>query len=189
MRGSYQVGDVAEQFSCGSGPAGWRYTSHTDHGDTLDLTVEQDGRVRRVLAVFDGWEVRGGTVGEEVHWVRGDDEHTAVAAGFTGRSPAFDIAVARMLALEVGQTAQVTLVELTDPVGAARTVTHGWGRTECREPPTDGAVDVDRSVDRCVDRYEVADLATGERWVLHLAPEVLVSREGARQAHLADLSP
>lgn len=174
MRGSYRVGEVIEDFSCGAGPLGWRYTSRTDLGDSLDLTVDDDGRVRRIVAVLDGWEIRGGAVGEEVLWVRGEDEHVAAAAGFTGLSPALDLAVARLLALEVGQTAQVTLVELTEPVGAARTVTHGWARTAGPEPG--------------VDRYEVADLATAERWVLHLAAEVLVSREGVRPAVLVDLS-
>lgn len=186
MRGSYRVGDVTERFSCGAGPLGWRYTATTDLGDTLDLTVDTDGRVRRMLAVLDGWQVRGGAVGDEVVWTRGGaegenehvegagEEHVASAAGFTGASPAFDLATARLLHLEVGQSARVTLVELTEPVGAARTVHHGWARTAGPEPD--------------VDRYEVADLDTGERWVLHLSGEVLVSREGARPAHLLELA-
>ena len=174
MRGSYRVGTGVEHFSCGAGPEGWRYTSHTDLGDSLDLTLDTDGRVRRLLTVFDGWEIRGGSVGDQVLWVRGEEEHSAVAAGFTGTSPAFDLAVARALRLEVGQTAQVALVELTEPVGAARTVAHGWARTQ---GPEEG-----------VDRYEVADLATAQRWVLHLAPDVLVSREGDRPAVLAELA-
>jgi hypothetical protein len=173
MRGSYQLGDTEERFSCGPGPAGWRYTSRTSVGDTLDLTTDTHGVVRRMVADFDGWEVRGGVVGAEVMWVRGEQEHSAVAAGFTGDSPAFDLAVSRMLALEVGATVQVTLVELTSPVGAPRTVTHGWARTV--------------SEDEEVQRFEVADLATAERWVLHVAEQVVVSREGARTAVLSSL--
>jgi hypothetical protein len=173
VRGSYRIGEVVERFSCGAGPAGWRYVSSRDDGDTLDLTVDDDGRVRRLLADLDGWPVKGGSAGDELLWVRGEQEHAATAAGFTGGSPAFDLAVARLLHLEVGETVKVTLVELTEPVGAARTVVHGWARTEGPEPG--------------VDRYEVADLSTGERWVLHLAPEVLVSREGARTAVLTEL--
>lgn len=173
MKGSYRVEGQIERFSCGAGPVGWRYTSRTELGDALDLTVGHDGRVVHLLADLDGWVVKGGSVGDDVLWVRGEAEHTATAAGFAGSSPAFDLAVARLLRLAVGQTTKVTLVELTDPVGAARTVTHGWARTAGPEPG--------------VDRYEVADLATGERWVLHLAPEVLVSREGSRTAALTEL--
>ncbi len=171
MRGRYQVGERVERFSCGGG----RYTSTDEFGDTLDLTVDDQGRVRRLLAAFDGWEVRGGSVGEELYWVRGEDEHTAKAAGFTGSSPGFDLAMVRMLGLAVGESKRVTLVELAQPIGAARTVTHGWARTEGPEPG--------------VDRYEVADLDTAERWVLHVAGEVLVSREGRFPAHLRELAP
>jgi hypothetical protein len=173
MRGTYLVDGVEERFSCGPGPAGWRYTSRTEHGDTLDLTTDTHGLVRRMEADFDGWQVRGGMVGEEVLWVRGSQEHSARAAGFTGESPAFDLAVARMLALEIGATAQVALVELTAPVGAARTVRRGWARTE--------------DTDDGVARYEVADLATADRWVLHVSGPVVVSREGSRPAVLTAL--
>ncbi|MCU1587699.1 MAG: hypothetical protein JWN31_1192 [Frankiales bacterium] len=173
MKGSYLVGDVEERFSCGPGPQGWRYTSKTSLGDTLDLTTDTHGLVRRLVADFDGWEVRGGAVGPEVMWVRGEQEHSAVAAGFTGESPAFDLAVSRMLALQPGETTQVTLVELTAPVGAARTVTQGWARTA---DPEDG-----------VQRFEVADLATAERWLLHVSEQVVVSREGSRPAVLTSL--
>lgn len=176
MRGSYAVGDRVERFSCGPGPIGWRYTSTTDLGDSLDLVLDDDGRVRRVVADLDGWEVRGGVVGDEVVWVRGEQEHTATAAGFTGSSPAYDLATARLLGLAVGETRRVTLIELTEPVGAARTVIRGWARTA---GPEEG-----------VDRYEVADLDSGERWVLHLAGEVLVSRErGPHPAHLLEMDP
>jgi len=174
MKGSYRVGDVEEQFSCGAGQLGWRYTSRTSLGDTLDLTIDTQGVVRRMAADFDGWSLKGGVAGPEVLWVRGEEEHSAEAAGFTGESPAFDIAVARLLGLEVGQTVQVRLVQLTPPVGAARTVTHGWARTADPEPG--------------VQRYEVADLATAARWVLHLAGEVVVSREGPHNAVLLGLT-
>ena len=174
MKGSYDLGHTVERFSCGPGPAGWRYTSRTDEGDTLDLTTDEQGLVRRLLADFDGWRVKGGAVGGEVLWVRGEEEHRADAHGFTGLSPAFDLAVARMLGLDEGATAKVTLVELTQPVGAARTVTHGWGRIP--------------SPDADVERYEVADLATGERWTVSLAGEVVISREGSRPAVLSGLT-
>jgi hypothetical protein len=174
VKGSYQVGDRVERFSCGAGPAGWRYAAVRDDGDTVELVLDEAGRLVRLTAEHDGWLVRGGVLGEEVLWVRGADEHRARAVGFTGTSPSYDVAVARALGLGVGDSRRVTLVELTEPVGAARTVEHGWARTA---GPEDG-----------VDRYEVADLQTGERWVLHLAGEVLVSREGRHPAHLLTLT-
>ncbi|MCW2600331.1 MAG: hypothetical protein JWM02_2160 [Frankiales bacterium] len=177
MKGSYRVGEDVEQFSCGAGPVGWRYVGTrafgTGAGDTVDLTVDEAGRVVRLLAQQDGWELRGGSVGEEVLWVRGEDEHRTTAAGFTGSSPAYDVATARLLGLQVGETRRLTLVEVCEPVAAARTVEQGWARTEGPEPD--------------VDRYEVADLQTGDRWVVHLSAEVLISREGARTAALTDL--
>lgn len=174
MKGRYRVGEAVEAFSCGAGPLGWRYTATRDDGDAVDLTVDTAGRVVRLVSAHDGWSVRGGAVGAELLWTRGEDEHQARAAGFTGSSPSYDVAVARMLALEVGQSRRLALVELTEPVGAALTVEHAWARTEGR--------------DEGVDRYEVADLATGERWVVHLAGEVLVAREGSRPAQLLDLT-
>ena len=177
MKGSYAVGGDVERFSCGSGPAGWRYLGTRSAGDNVDLTVDTSGRVLRLLVEQDGWALRGGSAGQELLWVRGDDEHRAVAAGFAGTSPAFDLAVARMLALSVGSSRRVTLVEVCEPVAATRTVLHAWARTPCEEPG--------------VDRYEVADLDTADRWVLHLSGEVLVSREGGADlaaAHLLALS-
>jgi hypothetical protein len=173
VKGVYRVADVEEEFSCGAGPQGWRYVG-SRQGDSLDLTLDAAGRCLRLLATFDGWVVRGGSVGGQLLWTRGEDEHVAAAAGFTGASPAFDLATARLLGLHVGEARQVALVELTDPVGAARTVTHAWLRTESAEPD--------------VARYEVADLDTGERWVLHLSDGALVSREGSRAAHLVSLN-
>lgn len=174
MRGRYQVDGLVEDFSCGSGPAGWRCTATRDDGDRLDLTVDRSGRTVRILADFDGWTIRGGSAGEQVFWTRDETEQVATAAGFTGSSPVYDVAVARLLGLAVGESTRVTLVELTEPVGAARTVEHAWARTASPESE--------------VDRYEVADLATAERWVVHLAGEVLVAREGSRPAHLTQLA-
>jgi hypothetical protein len=178
VKGRYRLGDVVEDFSCGAGPQGWRYVSHrsasTLGGDSLDLTLDAAGRCVRLLARFDGWEVRGGSVEPDLLWTRGEDEHRAVAAGFTGSSPAFDLATARLLRLEVGESRQLLLVELADPVGAALTVTHAWLRTAGPEDD--------------VSRYEVADLATGDRWVLHLTADALVSREGTQSAHLLELT-
>lgn len=162
MKGSYQVGSIVEAFTCDNG---W-YLGQRQDGDRIELYA--DGRL---AVVHDGWEVRGGVVGSDVVWVRGTDEHSASAAGFTGRSPGYDVATARLLGLQVGEARQVKLVEIAEPVAGARTVTHGWARTDGPEPD--------------VDRYEVADLDTGERWVVHLSGEVLIS---SRSAHLVTLT-
>ena len=163
MKGRYRVGDVVETFSCDDE----RYVGLREDGDSVELTGD------RVVALHDGWEVRGGRVGEELLWVRGSEEHRATALAFTGTSPAYDVQVAWLLAMEVGAARRVRLVELTEPVGAARTVEQSWTRGPGPEPE--------------VERYDVADLATGERWVVHLSGLVLVSREGARTAWLDTL--
>ena len=165
MRGSWQVGDRVERFTLG--PDLLRVVD--DRGDEVE--VHADGRVRLVL---DGWELRGGRVGDRLHWVRGEDEHTAVAAGFTGSSPVWDLSTAAALALAVGESRTLVQVELTGPVGAALTVRRAWSRTA--GPEAD------------VDRFEVADLDTGERSVVHVSAGVLVSREGPDPAYLLALT-
>ena len=164
MRGRYQVGDRVETFTRYDGV----YRSTDDAGDTLVLDD-------RVEALMDGWVIRGGVVGAECLWVRGETEHRADAVGFTGLSPGFEVATARRLALAEGDSRHLVLVELTPPVGAALTVRRTWTRTE---GPDEG-----------IERYEVADVDTGEGWVLHLAGDVLVSREGRWPAHLLHLEP
>lgn len=160
MRGRYQVGDRLEAFSL----VGDRYVTA---GLVLDLATG------RFEAEYDGWVLRGGAVASEALWVRGEEEHRADAVGFTGTSPAWDLAVARVLALDVRQSRRLALVELTEPVGAARTVRRTWTRAAAGEAD--------------LARYDVDDADTGERTVLHLAGDVLVSREGPRPAHLLDL--
>lgn len=165
MKGSYLLGDVEEAFTCDDG---W-YLGQRADGDRVELFA--DGRL---VALHDGWEVRGGRVGPDMLWVRGDDEHQTAASGFTGASPAYDVATAALLGLAVGERRQLRLVEIAEPVAAARSVTHAWVRTDGPAPD--------------VERYEVADLDTGERWVVHLSAGVLISREGSRPAHLVSLT-
>lgn len=160
MRGSYQLADRVEVFTLVEG----RYVTQ---GLLLDLT---SGRFE---AEYDGWVLRGGVVGGEALWVRGEEQHRAQAAGFTAVSPAYDVALATMLRLSVGESRRLALVELAEPVGAARTVRRTWTRTVSPEPD--------------VARYDVDDVDTGERSVLHLAGDVLVSREGPHPAHLLNL--
>lgn len=156
--GSYRLaGGVVESFRCAAGPAGWRYVATRTDGLALDLAVDAAWRPVRLVASGSA-ELRGGAVGPDLLWRRGDDEHAATAAGFTGDSPAFAVVTARMLALDVGATARVRLVRLSHALGAL-TVEQGWGRT----PDVEG-----------VERYEAADLATGERRTVHLAGDVVV---------------
>lgn len=174
MRGSYRVdgpsGPAIERFSCGAGPAGWRCTATREDGDgrllaTLDLTVDRTWRTVRLSAEAGGWQLRGGVAGDRVLWRRGGQEHAAVAAGFTGSSPVFAVATARLLGLAPGGTARVRLVRLSDAL-APLTVDEGWGRT------------ADLPGGAGVERYEVADLATGERRVVHLVGDVVVDATG-----------
>jgi hypothetical protein len=59
-------------------------------------------------------------------------------------------------------------------VGAALTVHQEWSRVPGPE--------------ESVERYDITDLDTGERTVLHLAGDVLISREGQHPAHLLGLT-
>jgi len=155
--GVYRLADGAlERFSCAPGPAGWRYVS-----DRLDLTVDDRWVVVRLVVARAGWELRGGVVGPDVSWRRGGQVMSVRAAGFTGPSPAYDVAVARQLGLGIGQTRRLRLVEVTEPVAATRTVDVQWARV----------ADV-----RGTERYDVDDLATGERRVVHLLGDVVVDR-------------
>lgn len=159
--GSYRLDDgTVETFRCAAGPAGWRYVG-TRPGWSLDLAVDAAWRPVRLLVSGAG-ELRGGAVGPDLLWRVGDHEHRASAAAFTGDSPAFLVATARMLALGVGATARVPLVRLSAALGAL-TVEEGWGRTP----------DVEEA-----ERYEVADLATGERREVHLVGDVVVAATG-----------
>jgi hypothetical protein len=166
---------LVERFACAAGPAGWRYTASREDEDgrpagTLDLTVDRAWRILRLHAEAGGWELRGGVAGDRTVFRRGPEEHDAVAAGFTGTSPAFAVVTARLLGLAPGVTARLRLVRLSDAL-APLTVDEGWGRTE------DAPADLPAGVD-AVERYEVADLATGERRVVHLAGDVVVDATG-----------
>jgi hypothetical protein len=164
---------AVEQFRCGPGPSGWRYVGERTDPATgaplgrIDLTLDTAGRTLRLQVAGGGWEVRGGVAGADVLWRRGEDERTERAAGFTGTSPAYAVATSRLLALAVGERRRVRLVALTEPVLAPRTVDEGWTLTQ-----------VERQEPLEVARYEVADLSTGERRVVHLAGDVVVAADG-----------
>jgi len=164
-----------EHFSCAPGPIGWRYA-----GTGVDLTLDAQGRALRLEALAGGWRVRGGACVVDgapgVMWVRAAadprvdapaTEGEARAAGFTGRSPAYLIATATRLSLEPGRSARVRLIALTDPVLAAHTVDRSW--TLAAIEHHDGLA---------VERYEIDDLATGERATVHISGDVVLAAPG-----------
>ncbi|WP_441245838.1 hypothetical protein [Kitasatospora sp. McL0602] len=179
-----------ERFSCAPGPAGWRYVSKTYAPDgrvlgTTDLTLDSRARPLRLELKAGGWQVRGGAV-DGVAWVRTDaadpsGEHATEghdrAHGFTGSSPAFLIATARLLRLAPGASTKVRLVAFTDPVLAPRTFDQGWLLESVETHETD-------SGPLLVEQYQVADLATGEQQIVHLAGDVLLAAPGIQLEEL-----
>jgi len=130
---------------------GWTYDGPRTPGGggRLVLRVDAAGVTTRLHVEGGGWVLRGGCVGGSVLWRRGDragegTEGEAGALGFTGTSPAYDVAVALRLRLAVGERRLVRLVEVTEPVLATRLVDRQWGRPSA-------------------DRWVVDDLATGAR--------------------------
>ncbi|MDH6130583.1 hypothetical protein [Kitasatospora sp. GP82] len=173
-----------ERFSCAPGPAGWRYVSKTYGSDggvigTTDLTLDSRSRPLRLELRAGGWQVRGGAV-DGVAWVRADAADPAGeqaaeghdrAHAFTGSSPAFLIATARLLRLAPGANARVRLVAFTEPVLAPRTLDQGWLLESVETHQTD-------SGPLLVEQYQVADLETGEQQIVHLAGDVVLSAAG-----------
>ncbi|MEV6109510.1 hypothetical protein AB0M28_33105 [Streptomyces sp. NPDC051940] len=187
-RGRYSLHDPyddtplgAEHFQCAPGPTGWRYVSQltTPAGDpagSVDLTLDHLGRPVRLELHAGGWQVRGAAM-DGVTWVRTDAagldarEGNAPAPSFTGQSPAFLVATARLLNLAEGETRRVRLVALTPPVLAARTLDQSWTLAETRLHDTD-------SGPLRVRTYQVADMETGEQAEVHLAGDVVLAAPG-----------
>jgi hypothetical protein len=178
-----------EEFSCAAGPVGWRYVATVRDPDgqeagRLDLTLDAGGRQVRLVVAAGGWEVRGGVAGRETLWVRRPAadgppaggaaaaveavEQYVVAAGFTGRSPAFLVAASRLLRLSAGARARLRLVELSQPALGTRVIEQGWSLDGMTSHTTEtGPLPVAR--------YRVADLATGEPREVHLAGDVVLA--------------
>lgn len=183
-------GDVVgvEVFSCAPGPSGWRWVSQVHDPDgrplsRVDVTVDARWRQLRVQVAAAGWVVRGGLTGREVIWARLPDqpagvtppdtsEQRATAVAFTGTSPAFAITTARLLALAPDGKRQAKLVRVTEPACGVLPVTEGWALVEVathEQPDHDPLV---------VETYEVADLVTAERRVVHLTGDVVLDAPG-----------
>jgi hypothetical protein len=182
--GEYQLGDeLVERFSCAPGPVGWRYVGTGSDGGRVDVTVDARWRQVRVDLRTGSWTLRGGVAGRELLWVRGGvdgtdaAEHAAPAAAFTGRSPVFLIVTARMLGLEPGGSTTVALVEIAGDALATRAVRQRWTLHDITEHQADLGV-------LRVERYEVADLDTGEVGEVQLAGDVVLAAPGVELAAL-----
>jgi len=190
-RGTYHHldpgGELAgvEVFSCAPGPSGWRYVSQVYSPSSeplgrVDLTVDDAWRQIRVQMSYGDWTVRGGVVGPDAVWVREPDgvEQSLPALGFTGRSPAFAVATARLLSLTLLDRRRLRLVGVSEPALAALPVDEGWALVDVTTHDTDTGP-------LRVERYEVADLATAERRLVHVAGDVVLEIPGVLE--LADL--
>ncbi|MDH6226642.1 MULTISPECIES: hypothetical protein [Streptomyces] len=171
-----------EHFQCAPGPTGWRYVSRLltpegDHRGSVDVTLDDLGRPLRVELRAGGWQVRGAAL-EGVTWVRTDPtgehatEGNVPAHAFTGTSPAFLVATARLLRPGLaGAPVRVRLVAFTDPVLSPLTVDRTWALTGSETHTTDSGPLV-------VDEYRITDLDTGEQHTVHLAGDVVLAAPG-----------
>ncbi|WP_329573089.1 hypothetical protein [Streptomyces sp. NBC_01361] len=194
-RGRYSLHDThdhtplgEEHFHCAPGPSGWRYVSQTvtpsgDHSGSVDLAIDELGRPIRLELNAASWQVRGAAI-DGVTWVRTDPtgthatEGNAPAHAFTGTSPAFLVATARLLRLTPASPAtRVRLVRFTDPVLAPLTLDQSWALLKTETHATD-------SGPLNVDEYQVTDLDTGEQQTVHLAGDVVLAAPGIELEHL-----
>ena len=111
-------------------------------------------------------------------WVRTDptgehaQEGNAPAHAFTGVSPAFWVATARLLRLAPGGPAtRVRLVSFQPPVLAPLTVDQSWSLVSRTAHSTDSGL-------LPVDNFRVADLATGDEHDVHIAGDVVLAAPG-----------
>ncbi|WP_256106511.1 hypothetical protein [Streptomyces sp. ODS05-4] len=188
-RGRYSLHDPhdhtplgAEHFHCAPGPSGWRYVSQTttpsgDHSGSVDLTLDDLGRPIRMELHARQWRVRGAAL-DGVTWVRTDptgehgSEGSVRAHAFTGSSPAFLVATARLLRLTPGApSTRVRLVAFTDPALAPLTVDQSWALVNSEAHPTDNGPLI-------VDEYRLDALDTGERHTVYIAGDVVLSAPG-----------
>ncbi|MFJ3103274.1 hypothetical protein [Streptomyces sp. NPDC086835] len=188
-RGRYSLHDPhdhtplgEEHFQCAPGPSGWRYVSRTttpsgEDAGSVDLALDELGRPIRLELHAASWQVRGAAI-DGVTWVRTDPtgtdarEGNAPAHAFTGTSPAFLVATARLLRLAPGAPAtRVRLVAFTDPVLAPRTVDQSWALVKSEAHTTDNGL-------LTVDEYQVSALDTGEQHAVHIAGDVVLAAPG-----------
>ncbi|MCX4973933.1 hypothetical protein [Streptomyces sp. NBC_00620] len=196
-RGRYSLHDphdhtplAEEHFHCAPGPSGWRYVSQLttpsgDHAGSVDLALDDLGRPIRLELNAASWQIRGAAL-DGVTWVRTDPTGTQATEGnvrahaFTGSSPAFLIATARLLRLTPSPPASATrvrLVAFTDPVLAPRTLDQSWALISRETHATDNGP-------LTVDEYQVTALDTGEQHAVHIAGDVVLAAPGIELEHL-----
>lgn len=204
-RGRYSLHDphdhtplAEEHFHCAPGPSGWRYVSQlitpSDRGSgdgpqkgtvagSVDLALDDLGRPIRLELNAANWQVRGAAL-DGVTWVRTDPAGTQATEGnvrahaFTGQSPAFLVAIARLLRLAPSAAAtRVRLVAFTDPVLAPRTLDQSWALISRETHATDNGP-------LTVDEYQVTALDTGEQHAVHIAGDVVLAAPGIELEHL-----
>ncbi|MFF1682064.1 hypothetical protein [Streptomyces sp. NPDC058256] len=196
-RGRYSLHDphdhtplAEEHFHCAPGPSGWRYVSQLttpsgDHAGSVDLALDDLGRPIRLELNAASWQIRGAAL-DGVTWVRTDPTGTQATEGnvrahaFTGSSPAFLIATARLLRLTPSTPASATrvrLVAFTDPVLAPRTLDQSWALISRETHATDNGP-------LTVDEYQVTALDTGELHAVHIAGDVVLAAPGIELEHL-----
>ena len=100
-----------------------------------------------------GWLLRGGVVGDEAIWRRGDEERAEHAHGFLTSSPASVLALSRL------GPGRRRLVAVEGPALSTRVVDQQWSQ------PSAGS-------------WQVDDLATGERAAWTVAGEVVLTGPG-----------
>lgn len=188
-RGRYSLHDPQdhtplgeEHFHCATGPSGWRYVSQLtapsgDHLGSVDLALDDLGRPVRLELHAASWQIRGAAL-DGVTWVRTDPTGTHATEGnvrahaFTGSSPAFLVATARLLRLTPSRTpTRVRLVAFTEPVLAPRTLDQSWALVKSEAHATDNGP-------LTVDEYQVTALDTGEQHSVHLAGDVVLAAPG-----------
>ncbi|MET9892154.1 hypothetical protein ABZZ47_18365 [Streptomyces sp. NPDC006465] len=206
-RGRYSLHDphdhtplAEEHFHCAPGPSGWRYVSQltTPSGTepdsasrqgtvtgSVDLTLDELGRPIRLELHAAHWQVKAAAL-DGVTWVRTDPTGTEATEGnvpahaFTGTSPAFLVATARLLRLTPSADAPATrvrLVAFTDPVLAPRTLDQSWALIASETHATDNGP-------LTVDEYRVTALDTGEQHAVHIAGDVVLAAPGIELEHL-----
>ncbi|MFE9253357.1 hypothetical protein [Streptomyces sp. NPDC007088] len=188
-RGRYSLHDphdgsllAEEHFQCAPGPSGWRYVSQLTSPDgnpsgSVDLALDELGRPVRLELRASHWQVRGAAL-EGVTWVRSDPagvhatEGNTAAHAFSGTSPAFLVALTRLLRLTPDSPAtRVRLVTFTAPVLAPRTADQSWALLRSEAHATDNGPLI-------VDEYQITELDTGDRHSVHLAGDVVLSAPG-----------
>ncbi len=152
---------AVERFTCSEQPEGWRYVGCREHPATghvlgrIELLIDALGQVVRLELAAGGWLLRGGVVGPEALWRRGEQERSEQAHGFTGTSPAYVVASTRLAAAGTGHQ---RLIAVHDGALATSTVDQAWAVAN--------------------DGWDSTDLATGERARWRVEDGVVVVGQG-----------